>query len=859
MEVSSTDPLDQMDFDAITYINQRFQTEESLENLDTFVIGISSQIAVLDDELSKAVQTQNQLGEQASEEIKEANEAINELFGKITDIKLKASQSECMVQEICADIKKLDYAKNHLQTSVTALKRLQMLIAAVGQLEMLNIDCSYSYSYRDAANLLDAVKQLMTHFVNYSTVPMIAEIKDKVEAIQTDLRNHVHKAFKEIGQLIDTVAEGEVISSASNILFGGNSSNGSNNSNSPSDACVVVDALGYAFRHELLEEFVQLQLAPYEKLFGPEKAHYSLEDADRRWAWFKRLIKSLDSKCASLFPSHWQVQLRLCLEFFERTKIHLALLLTDLESRDQADVNSLLKGLKTALKFEKEMAVRFDVARGDNETETDNTLTRAATLHEKKNDARLKADGKLMYIATQDLAVSKEEQEDKKFILLAHAAISGGISAVFDKFLGSYVLLERQNLEEMLEKLQREEDGVNGSGSGSVAVFASSMNMFAFIKNSISRCTSLSNGQTFLSLTKEFQACMQQYVNMLTNRLVGVSCGGKEALTVQSAGGGGGAVTSPSSSSSAESTVCYIINTCEYCAEVVPQLEQLVKNKISKPLKDKVDFNPEAEAFTELVALALRALVGGTGSGAGGGIVLDRLEPAYRALQYTNWANLEDVAEESAYCRMFQTVLLETVPKVRESLSPSYFNNFCLKCATEILQRYQDSITKQKRISEMASQQLLLDTYNLKTLLLHLHNTGNTSATLTNISPMYTRLVNAKVAHIEAILKLVGTPEDMLVERFRAMWPDGQAADLQMLMSMKGMRRQDQQSFLETLGLGMGIGMSNINVATTVAMTTQASISSISMASSAFTSSARNAVGNLKWGSSVAANTNNNK
>lgn len=58
------------------------------------------------------------------------------MFQKISDIKLKASQSEKMVQEICADIKKLDYAKNHLQTSITSLNRLQMLISAVGQLEV---------------------------------------------------------------------------------------------------------------------------------------------------------------------------------------------------------------------------------------------------------------------------------------------------------------------------------------------------------------------------------------------------------------------------------------------------------------------------------------------------------------------------------------------------------------------------------------------------------------------------------------------------------------------------------------------------------------------------------------------------
>ena len=53
-----------------------------------------------------------------------------------------------MVQEICADIKKLDYAKTHLQSSITALKRLQMLITAVGQLEVnisdMPLFCKYA-------------------------------------------------------------------------------------------------------------------------------------------------------------------------------------------------------------------------------------------------------------------------------------------------------------------------------------------------------------------------------------------------------------------------------------------------------------------------------------------------------------------------------------------------------------------------------------------------------------------------------------------------------------------------------------------------------------------------------------------
>ena len=35
------------------------------------------------------------------------------------------------------------------------------------------------------------------------------------------------------------------------------------------------------------------------------------------------------------------------------------------------------------------------------------------------------------------------------------------------------------------------------------------------------------------------------------------------------------------------------------------------------------------------------------------------------------------------------------------------------------------------------------------------------------------------------VLKLIGTPIEMLVERFKIMWPDGEGSDLQKIMTLK--------------------------------------------------------------------------
>ena len=431
------DQLDAADFDPVAYINQKFPTESSLSSLDTFILGVASQISVLDDEISRAVQSQSQAGQQASTEIAAAQCSIQELFDKISDIKAKASHSERMVQEICADIKKLDFAKTHLQSSITSLKRLQMLTTAVGQLELL----AHEYQYREAANLLDAVNQLLSHFDRYTAIPLIAEIRQRVDAIKADLKKHVHRAFREIGQLVDSIADANMMVEE---LPGG--------MKSLSDACLVVDALGPAARRELLEEFVQLQLVPYERLFGQDKAHFSLDQVERRWAWFKRLLKTVDQKFALICPAHWRLSLRLCLEFTERTKIHLVVLLTMMESRDDTDVHALLKvclahvnfsmpvkdriyrndksqpnhnqiitnssnhprtctpcykALQTTLRYEQEMAQRFNIEgarreardaaqQGDRDNPHRGRKTLAYDPQEEINTLRLKADDKVL-------------------------------------------------------------------------------------------------------------------------------------------------------------------------------------------------------------------------------------------------------------------------------------------------------------------------------------------------------------------------------------------------------------------------------------------------------------------------------
>ncbi|PNH03932.1 Vacuolar protein sorting-associated protein 53, partial [Tetrabaena socialis] len=123
--------FDSQEFDAIRLVNTLYPDEASLTDLDKFIGVLKKQIQQVDHEIFNAVRSQGGAHARARQDLSVAHGQITELFSKVRDIQRKSEESEAMVQEICRDIKKLDYAKRHLTNSITALRRLAMLTAAV--------------------------------------------------------------------------------------------------------------------------------------------------------------------------------------------------------------------------------------------------------------------------------------------------------------------------------------------------------------------------------------------------------------------------------------------------------------------------------------------------------------------------------------------------------------------------------------------------------------------------------------------------------------------------------------------------------------------------------------------------------
>ncbi|CAK7340356.1 unnamed protein product [Dovyalis caffra] len=432
---------------ALEYINQMFPTEASLSGVEPLMQKIHSEIRRVDAGILAAVRQQSSSRTKAKEDLAAATHAVQELMYKIREIKSKAEQSETMVQEICRDIKKLDFAKKHITTTITALHRLTMLVSAVEQLQVM----ASKRQYKEAAAQLEAVNQLCSHFEAYRDVPRITELREKFKNIKQLLKSHVFSDFSSLGTGKET--------EEANLL------------QHLSDACLVVDALEPSVREELVNNFCSRELTSYEQIFeGAELA--KLDKTERRYAWIKRRIRT-NEDIWKIFPPSWHVPYRLCIQFCKKTRKQLEVILDNL--KEKPDVGILLMALQRTREFEDELAEKFGGGTRSREIGNEIEEIGKENNNQSVSDIRKKYEKKLA--ANQGSRPDEKDGNNDLSVPGAGFNFHGIISSCFEPHLIVYIELEQKTLMENLEKLVQDETWDIEEGSQN-NVLTSSMQVF---------------------------------------------------------------------------------------------------------------------------------------------------------------------------------------------------------------------------------------------------------------------------------------------------------------------------------------------------------------------------------------------
>ncbi|KAG5524524.1 hypothetical protein RHGRI_031253 [Rhododendron griersonianum] len=588
---------------ALDYINQMFPTEASLSGVEPLMQKIHSEIRRVDAGILTAVRQQSNSGTKAKEDLAAATCAVEELMYKIREIKSKAEQSETMVQEICRDIKKLDFAKKHITTTITALHRLTMLVSAVEQLQVM----ASKRQYKEAAAQLEAVNQLCSHFEAYKDIPKITELREKFKNIRQILKSHVFPDFSSLGTGKET--------EESNLL------------QQLADACLVVDALEPSVREELVKNFCSRELTSYRQIFeGAELA--KLDKTERRYAWIKRRLRT-NEEIWKIFPPSWHVPYLLCIQFCKLTRTQIVEILDNL--KEKPDVGTLLLALQRTLEFEEELADKFGAGTRSKEAGNDFEDT-GETNNQAISDIRKKYEKKLAAHqgSEQSFQLIKLAAENYLSALMWQFNFRGIISSCFELHMAVYVELEEKTLMENLEKLVQEETWDIEEGT-QTNILSSSMQVFLIIRRSLKRCSALTKNQTLLNLFKVFQRVLKAYATKLFTRLPK----GGTGIVAAATGMDGQIKTSDRD----ERLICYIINTAEYCHKTAGELAENVSKIIDPQLVDAVDMSEVQDEFSAVITKALVTLVHGLET---------KFDAEMAAMTRIPWATLESVGDQSA-------------------------------------------------------------------------------------------------------------------------------------------------------------------------------------------------------------------
>ncbi|KAJ7899048.1 Vps53-like protein [Mycena leptocephala] len=306
------DPLDALsnEFNSVDILNGFFPDEASLAHIASVQARLVESQRNLQREID-ALQVELKQNQDPTR-MHLIQEMISDLFGQMSRIREKATESEAVVRNITKDIQVLDLAKRNLILSMTTLKRLQMLVNALTQLE----DFVKEKKYADVAQTLAAVKQISVSFKPYTSVQRISQVWRHIQELQGELRTHLDHDFDALQLLAHETCS--YLQDPSKPI-------------KPSviaDACLVVDVLGADVRAQMIERYVAIELKEYRRIFRTSDEAGQLDNIPRRFAWFRRLLQTHEVEQGRVFPSEWKVGWHLLAKFSEITRDDLASLLS---------------------------------------------------------------------------------------------------------------------------------------------------------------------------------------------------------------------------------------------------------------------------------------------------------------------------------------------------------------------------------------------------------------------------------------------------------------------------------------------------------------------------------------------------
>lgn len=507
------------DYSPAHHLNNLFQSPQSLSEISSLLNHIHQYKSQLDEDIREDIEQYNTNVDPSSPVGLKTD--ISQLFEAIRETQQKAIKTEDAITAMSTNIQKLDKTKKNLVLLMTILKRLQMLISANDTLtQSIN-----SKDYKEILQLFSVVKELSSHFKPYKSIDEIATLNGIVNRTQLKL---VDDIFSDYEDSINNQLE-----SGSNLQYAGE----------------VLELINPDHKQKLIDWFCKRQLHEIQGIFKSSDEAGLLENVNRRYIFFKKLLTSIQENYQDIFPRSWSIDLEITRKFCDITRDDLKHVLNVYRNMKSGNPDTLLNALTSTLEFEK-------------------------------------------YLNT-----TLETEEFEQCILRS-----------FEPYLSVWISLQDSNLElKFMDYLSANKlpEEFQTSDSNGIEEFynilltnnvpniaTSSAELFRTYRTILSQTTKLLSGPILLDLTKLFSKFLRKYANLVLSPCLPISesdvvNGGVESLKY----------------------LTMVLNTADYCSNTATQLEERIQSTIDEDLKDSVSFDNARESFIQLITQSITLLL----------------------------------------------------------------------------------------------------------------------------------------------------------------------------------------------------------------------------------------------------------
>lgn len=333
---AQTTPFDSESFDAIEYLNSKFNSSTKVSDVVQHLAEVDTQVALTEQEFCSAVEQQSTYSEGASSHqnsLETVRNEITALSRNVSGLQSRAQNSEEVVNEISSHIRRLDLAKKNISSAIYTLQCMQRWM-----LQLQTVASAFDkQTYALCRDALKEAKSYQSQLSHFGHLPPIVALNEQHRQVCKQLESKTY-------YLVFPKRDPSVFDDINETVL--------------TDVCGIISLLDVSCRKRVCDHIVELLMRPYKARFKRGTEDAKLERTERRYAFLRTILERYHSLLFSVVPPHWCVPQELCVSFCLQTKEDLDYQLQ--EAKGRVEIAVLTFVLQKTIDIEKDLTLMME-------------------------------------------------------------------------------------------------------------------------------------------------------------------------------------------------------------------------------------------------------------------------------------------------------------------------------------------------------------------------------------------------------------------------------------------------------------------------------------------------------------------